>query len=366
MLIILGEINMKNLFAKFIIMSFLFFGIFSVAGAQELPSISIGSTKAETDDNIIIWVSANLAENLSVSGLTFFIDFDSGDLEFLGFEQVEMPTNNSNWINNRIILLWYDFDGSNPLLLNNNDNLFGLNFKVISKDFKNSKIVFKTAILADSNAKKIPTSFINGRVAINSSQQNVASSPVAKPLPVASYGGRGRTVSDIDADVQDNQPKPSASNQLTQKNNSFEQVRPNIAPIGGESGGEDIVANILPRVLGEKVFAEGSLLRTPDKKIFIVQNGEKRHIKTLQELQKFVGREIINVSSQELNQVKSVASNTPTFADGSLLRDSSGRIYRVEDGFRYHIKSLDELRKNYAGKEIVNVDDLVISRLGLK
>lgn len=56
------------------------------------------------------------------------------------------------------------------------------------------------------------------------------------------------------------------------------------------------------KVLGVKTYADGTLLRSPDMKIYILENGQKRHIKTFEELFKYAGQEIINVSYDVLNQ----------------------------------------------------------------
>ncbi|MFA6466376.1 MAG: DUF4215 domain-containing protein [Patescibacteria group bacterium] len=56
------------------------------------------------------------------------------------------------------------------------------------------------------------------------------------------------------------------------------------------------------KVLGVKEYADGTLLRGPDFKIYVLENGHKQHIKNLEELAKYAGREIINVSDEVINR----------------------------------------------------------------
>ena len=55
-------------------------------------------------------------------------------------------------------------------------------------------------------------------------------------------------------------------------------------------------------VAGVKVYSDGTLLRGSDKKVYIIESGHKRHIISLEELKKYTGKEIVNVSDDVLNQ----------------------------------------------------------------
>ena len=59
---------------------------------------------------------------------------------------------------------------------------------------------------------------------------------------------------------------------------------------------------ILGGVLGTKTYANGSLLRAVDKKVYVIVNGAKVHIKSLEDLKKYAGRKIYDVSDSVLNQ----------------------------------------------------------------
>ena len=55
-------------------------------------------------------------------------------------------------------------------------------------------------------------------------------------------------------------------------------------------------------VAGVKEYADGSLLRGGDGKIFVIEKGQKRHIPSLKELQKYAGKHIFDVSDTILAQ----------------------------------------------------------------
>ena len=48
-------------------------------------------------------------------------------------------------------------------------------------------------------------------------------------------------------------------------------------------------------VLGEKIYGDGTLLRTPDKKIYVIKSGTAHYIKNLKELFQYAGQPITNV-----------------------------------------------------------------------
>ncbi|MCF7907078.1 hypothetical protein K9K85_02245, partial [Patescibacteria group bacterium] len=54
-----------------------------------------------------------------------------------------------------------------------------------------------------------------------------------------------------------------------------------------------------------------------------------------------------------------------TFADGTLIKSKDSQVYEIVDGQRYHIKDLDELKQNYAGQEIKRVSEAVVNHYPL-
>lgn len=62
-----------------------------------------------------------------------------------------------------------------------------------------------------------------------------------------------------------------------------------------------------PAVKGFKLYADGTLLRAADKRIYVISQGKKKHILNLASLKKyFFGRPIINVPMEELDRYQTI------------------------------------------------------------
>lgn len=80
----------------------------------------------------------------------------------------------------------------------------------------------------------------------------------------------------------------------------------------------------------------------------------------------YFGKRIYNVSWQVFNQYPDYTpdgqiAGIKQYADGTLLRGSDHRVYVIINGRKVHIKTLEELMK-YAGQEIVSVSDEVLAQ----
>ena len=116
------------------------------------------------------------------------------------------------------------------------------------------------------------------------------------------------------------------------------------------------------KVLGVKAYANGTLIRGTDKKIYVVSNGTLIHVATLKQLAKYAGKEIINVDDSIITSYqKGEVLGVQVYANGTLIRGTDKKIYVIVNGKKQHINSLKELAK-YAGKEIFNVADSVITQ----
>ena len=116
-----------------------------------------------------------------------------------------------------------------------------------------------------------------------------------------------------------------------------------------------------PQLLGEKIYADGTLLRGKDKKVYIIANGQKKHVPNLKELAKYAGQKIYDVENIILIQYPEVLG-IKVFADGMLIRGADARIYVIKNNKKQHIRSLEELRKNYFGKKIYDVSDETLAK----
>ncbi len=118
-------------------------------------------------------------------------------------------------------------------------------------------------------------------------------------------------------------------------------------------------------VLGVTYYPDGSLLRSPDKRIYIIIDGMKKRILNLAELWQYRGQEIINVSFEEIAQYPDYAKKTipkvaPGYGDGALIRNGDKKVYAIKCAKKYHVKTWLELYQRFAGQEIFNVPQEVI------
>ncbi len=105
-------------------------------------------------------------------------------------------------------------------------------------------------------------------------------------------------------------------------------------------------------ILGAKIYPDGTLLRGPDKRIYLIKNGAKKYIVDLEELSLYAGRKIISASVEELSCYKNRGH-----LDGELIRQrGEEKVYVIVNGAKKHILNLEELRAHYAGLEIFNIE----------
>ncbi|MCK4540387.1 hypothetical protein KAU09_04500 [Candidatus Parcubacteria bacterium] len=114
-------------------------------------------------------------------------------------------------------------------------------------------------------------------------------------------------------------------------------------------------------VLGISHYADGSLIRGENKKIYVIVDGVKQHIKNMKELMQYAGQPIFEVDDEVLGQYSGVeVLGISGYGNGALIRCNDMKIYVIVNGKCKHIANLKQLAK-YAGQEIFNVTDDVVS-----
>jgi hypothetical protein len=110
-------------------------------------------------------------------------------------------------------------------------------------------------------------------------------------------------------------------------------------------------------VLGEKIYANGTLLRGSDMKIYVVTNGALVQIKDLKELAKYAGQAIIDVDDSVIaGYPKAAVLGVKSYGNGQLIRAFGDvKVYTIIDGKKKHILDIPELQKYYFGLVINNV-----------
>lgn len=112
----------------------------------------------------------------------------------------------------------------------------------------------------------------------------------------------------------------------------------------------NVDANV--KVLGIKYYPDYTLLRGSNKRIYIIEGLVKKHIINLDELRKYQGQKIFDVSDADLSLYQ-----TRSYLNGNLIREKmTGKIYVLENQVKKRIFSLSDLRKNYFGQPIFDLD----------
>lgn len=123
-------------------------------------------------------------------------------------------------------------------------------------------------------------------------------------------------------------------------------------------------SEICGKVLGVKIYKPGSLLRSPDGKIYEVLAGQKlKVVHNLKELKAYGNRQIDNVSDALIAQYKQsygVVLGVKKYAEGTLLRGPNFKVYVIQNGKKHYLSGPSELEK-YQGKEILNVSAQTIA-----
>jgi SpoIID/LytB domain protein len=118
--------------------------------------------------------------------------------------------------------------------------------------------------------------------------------------------------------------------------------------------------------VGTAGFRAGTLLRTPDGKVWIVSDGVRRHIVSGAVFDGLgYDRGVIrNVSAGEgaLHPVGSSVRSASVHPNGTLLKGSSAAVYFLDNGKRRHVQSAHILASQFRRDEIVTVPDSTLSR----
>jgi hypothetical protein len=109
-------------------------------------------------------------------------------------------------------------------------------------------------------------------------------------------------------------------------------------------------------------YPVGTLLRSVDGKIYVVKSVKTiQHILDLKELAKYHGQKIVNVDAGVIMRYQEVFYEI-AYQNGSLLRSPDHKIYVLVSGKKKYISSLTELAYNYSGRIIYNVTYATIAK----
>ena len=198
----------------------------------------------------------------------------------------------------------------------------------IVSSIDDTKILFIIIILMLS-AGTVQASEIFGQISTNPSNlldnsSNTNQEQPANPLPPVD-------------EVPNNSASSGSSGMI------FSEIKDETLPVTESL--EDI------KVLGINYYPDNSLLRGRDHRIYIIQGQIKKYISSLNELQKYSGQAIYDVSDQDLAQYQK-----RQHLNGDLIREKGTEaVYVVNNNQIRHILNLEELRANFYGQEIFNI-----------
>lgn len=114
------------------------------------------------------------------------------------------------------------------------------------------------------------------------------------------------------------------------------------------------------KALGIEYYADGSLIRGSDMKVYLIEKQVKRHIANIKALEKFTGQEIFNVSDEITDFYPTGLKICVEYQNGDLIRGKDMRIYVIKNNKKRYI-NLEELQK-YAGRKIYNASNQVLNQ----
>ncbi len=147
-------------------------------------------------------------------------------------------------------------------------------------------------------------------------------------------------------------------------------VRVGSGVLGSAWRGSEIVrvsqATLDQYSVGHAGFRAGSLIRSPDGKVWIISDGLRRHIVSGDVLDDLgYDRGVIrNATSGEtaLHPEGASVRNASVHPNGTLLKGSSAAVYFMDNGRRRHIPSANVFASQFRRDEIVTVPDSTLSR----
>ncbi|MEI6529374.1 MAG: hypothetical protein WCN88_03190 [Candidatus Falkowbacteria bacterium] len=116
---------------------------------------------------------------------------------------------------------------------------------------------------------------------------------------------------------------------------------------------------VIKQVLGEKKYADGTLLKGTNHRIYVVKGNAIQYISTLKELAKYRGP-VLKVSDEVISSFsKAAVLGAKKYANGTLVKaKGDAKIYVIKDGKKVHIKSLAELRQQKGKTLTVEASEL--------
>jgi len=113
------------------------------------------------------------------------------------------------------------------------------------------------------------------------------------------------------------------------------------------------------------IHPEGALIRVAGSPtVYVIRGGRKVPISSIKlfNAYRFDWNKVLVVSRAQANRYK--IGRPLKYPDGSLIRDRHGRVYKIDQGKRRWVRSINDFRKaGYKESEVIDVDDSEVNAL---
>lgn len=134
------------------------------------------------------------------------------------------------------------------------------------------------------------------------------------------------------------------------------------------SNSSRIIVRGFGSAFGRGAIIQNNLVRDSSTgQLFFVGNGQRQKVSSLDDLRAIAnGQPIFSASNSFLAGIPLTEDNPARlFADNSLVRGNDGRLFVVSGGSRQLVTSLDDLRLFHQGQAIRQVDDRLLNQIPL-
>lgn len=111
-------------------------------------------------------------------------------------------------------------------------------------------------------------------------------------------------------------------------------------------------------------YGDRNLLQSDEGKVYLIAQGKKKYISTLDELDRYSGIPIYPAKQEELNLYQDadlITLRDRQYASNVLLRNSdNGKIYLIANGMKKHLSNMEQV-KHYSRFKIISVNNDTIS-----
>lgn len=120
------------------------------------------------------------------------------------------------------------------------------------------------------------------------------------------------------------------------------------------------------RTGGQLGFRDGSLIRTPDGRVWLISDGRRRHVRTRADFDRlgFSWKAVWSVTREEAQVHRlgdPVDPSAPVRPNGLLIQGSGAEVFWVQNGQRRHVPSRTVFESRFRWHDVSRVDELTLA-----